>query len=349
MAASVLALGAGLTGSALAQGGFAGGIADPASLDTLSGASTGSAAGNIALDRARALQQPGGAQDPFGPDPGAGGGDPFGSGGGGAAGGPPGGGGGLPGFGGGDGGGFGAAFGGGALDNQPGGGGLNLPKVSALYGTRIYCRVTGEMLNDAHEVQISAAFKNQYYDDGVHGMDAVANDLKFTNVSVRRDVMSPEAGLVRTRVIRALETAELLEPHDFFNVRVASTDPLADVPKMLQLEQDRDEKLKTWAEHFLRDFRVDPDGTDQGNWDFYETYLVPPPRVPESLIPASFFPPTSGGATNGGANGNGPNSGDLGASAREGLGNAFGTNNIQNNPGASSSYFGGAPPALPPP
>ncbi len=328
-----------LSGEAFAQGGFAG-LADPAALDTLSGASTGPGGGAGYVDRARGVA----ANDPFADPFGGGGADPFGGGGFAGGGADPFGGGGFAGggdpFGGGGFAGGGDPFGGGAFGAQPGQQGFQapqIPKVEAVYGTRVVCRVTGQMLDDAVKVRVLDTFRDTYYDDGKTGMDYKANDFVYTNVTLRDDVMSPEAHLVMTRIIQGLRSLEAVEPNDFFNVLVASTDPLAGVPQMVDLERDRDEKLGRWAEKFLQDFRVDPSESDVQGWDFYETYMPTPPLPPLKDIPAAFFPPNADVA-----GGQGQNGGPGGNGVQDGVRNAFGANNIPGNDAASSSYFGGA-------
>ncbi len=320
-----------------AQGGFAG-IADPAALDTLSGGSVGGGAGFV--DRARGAADPFAAPggDPFaapGADPFGGGGDPFGGGG------DPFGGGGDP-FGGGGANPFGGGadpFGGGAFaqpGQQQGFQAPQIPKVEAVYGTRVICRVTGQMLEDASKVRVLDTFRDSYYDDGKTGMDYKANDFVYTNVTLRDDVMSPESHLVMSRILQGLRSLESVQPNEFFNVLVASTDPLASVPQMVDLERERDEKLGRWAEKFLQDFRVDPSESEVQGWDFYSVHIPEPPLPPTSSIPAAFFPPNDPGA--GGAEGE---EGE-GGGAQNAVRDAFGANNIPGNEAASSSYFGGA-------
>jgi hypothetical protein len=326
-------------GQAMGQGGFAG-IADPESLDTLSGQSVGGGGtGQLALDRARGLQ----AGDPFGggatTDPFGGPSDGFGAPGDPFAAGP----GGAPqqvDFG------FNDEFGPATGIADPGGAGatgLAVPTFKAIYGTRYTCRITGQILDDARQVSILASAKESYYDDGETAGDAEANDLTFTNVQFDESLISPEAHLVKTRLIRALQWAENRPAHEFFNVVVASTDPLANVPSVLDLEAERDDKISVWAKRFLRDYRVDPDAPD-GVWEFSQSFMPPPPRVPTLDLPSTFLPARNAIeagveldddlATNGGATG-----GPVPAGAQQAVGNAFSTDTIQDNPGASSGYF----------
>lgn len=313
-----------------AQGGFAAGFADPDAMDTLSsGQVGGGGAGQLALDRARGVagQQPqaggGGFQDPFGGGGGGGFQDPFAAGGGEE----------MVSFA--DTGEFSAASGGGIIDPNTGqafSGAASVIGIQVIAGERILCNVTGQMLQDARKAKVNPMYKDSYYDDGVRGMDARADDQIYTKVTLVTDKMSPEAQLVKTRYIRALEVAEELPPNEFFNVIAATTEPLSDVPKLIKLEEDRDDKLSVWSSRFLRDFRVNPD--QEGDWTFFETFMPPPPRTPLIPIPADFVPP---GTQRPGEE----QEGQEGGGVRNAVAGRFGADEIQSNPGASSSYFGG--------
>ncbi|MCB2155738.1 hypothetical protein KQI84_12710 [bacterium] len=310
-----------------AQGGFASGFASPEAMDTLnSGSVGGGGAGQLALQRAQGVagvnqQGGGGGFDSA---------DPFGGGGGG--------------FGGDEGtvtfsdtGEFSGASGGAIIDPNTGqsfSGVASAVGIQVIAGERVICHVTGEMLQDARKTKVNPMYKDSYYDDGVRGMDARADDQIFTKVTLVNNVMSPEAHLVQTRYIRALQVAENLPPNEFFNVIAATTEPLSEVPKMIDLEADRDDKLGVWSSRFLRDFRVNPD--QEGDWEFYQTFMPPPPRTPLLPIPANFVPPGSqrAGEEEGTTD-------EQGGGVRGAVAARFGADEIQSNAGASSSYFGG--------
>lgn len=309
--AGLLALGA----AAQAQGGFATGyVADPFATDALNGGSvTGGLNASPFLDRANAVA---GNGNPFAPagDPFAAGAavDPFGAPAGGAfpgaaggfngeGGGFPGAAGGFPGAAGGFNGGPGG-FPGAQGGFGPGGGPAFAPPpptVTAIYGQRITCVVTGKLIADASVVRVlqSEAAAN-YADDGKTNKDSVANDNIFTNVTDNKtEFISPEAHLLKSRVISALRYAADRRPNEFFlTVDVASTDPLADdrVPQLLDLETERDSYLTAWSDRFLSGYRKDGEA---GGWEFYPTYLPPPPTPPTTQegvpidIPAGFVPP----------------------------------------------------------
>jgi len=375
--ASTIGLVAGLSSTALAQvgGGF---TAPTGAIDTLNSGGGGVNSG-FALDRANAAAAGaggfggggggfgGGNAGGFGGNNAGGFGGPGaagfgGPGAGGGFGGNAGGfGGGAGGFGGAGAGGFGGA--GGGFGGNAGQFGVNtanqginfannafgfVPTFTAIYGKRIYCPVTGQLLEDASEIEIAQSSAGSYSDDGETLMDAEASDGVYTNVSVvNNKFMSPEAMLVKSRALKNLKTLESYKPYEFANVIVASTDPLMDVPNILDLEAERDKRLEIWAEDFLNNFKIDPADATEENSIFFQTYMPPPPRTPVQNLPASFFPPRDAarrlaegpqGQNQNGGQGGGGAGGITGVDG--GINNAFGTNNVNNQAGASS-YFGG--------
>jgi uncharacterized membrane protein YgcG len=168
--------------------------------------------------------------------------------------------------------------------------------VRAFFGERIVCPITGQLLADAVEVTVLAdRAQLTYFDDGVTGGDFQAGDGIWTNVTSRGDQIAPEAGLVKTRMVRALEVSEALDPDQFhFEIRVASNDPLSNLPNMIELEELRDERLRDWAPQFLNRFRTNPAEPDPLNWEFREAHVPVPPMVPDIQLPPSFRPPVEG-------------------------------------------------------
>lgn len=277
-------------------------FASPDAMDTMSGAPVGGPGPSFdPVGRAQGAvnaTQGGLGGDPFGqpqgdPFGGAPGASPFGA--------PPG----DP-FGGGGAG----AFNGGGFGQQPGlQGGFTPPvqeaTLTAWGGERIFCQRTGVMLQDAREISIRVSDAGMYFDDGQTGGDAVAEDNIYTNIIVSRNHISPEAHAVKTKLVQTLEYAMELSPQDFRLERVATTEPLSPLPKIVDLEQHQDRVLREWAMNFLRDYRLNPDQIDS---EFIPTYVPPPPRAPNIPLPASFSPnpaPAGSGQPGFGAGGEG--------------------------------------------
>ncbi|MCC6546769.1 hypothetical protein IT570_06325 [Candidatus Sumerlaeota bacterium] len=260
--------------------------APPEAMDTLSGSSTG--VGGLGIDRARQVAGDANAASasPFGEMQAVDGGSPFGA--------PPAAGdGGNP---------FGAPGGTNAFGEPTGGGnpfgdpyaGLAPAAayaapatLSAWGGERIVAHGTGQVLQDARVISILATAQGNYFDDGKNGNDATAGDNIYTNITINDDYISPEAQLVKTKIIQTLAYTSDQKAQTFFQVPVTSTEPTSPLPKVSELEERRDVKLTQWMTSPLAQFRVNPDDKES---EFYPTYLPPPPRAPNIPLPVSFTP-----------------------------------------------------------
>lgn len=79
------------------------------------------------------------------------------------------------------------------------------PTLTAWAGIRIQDRNTGEVLQDAREISILATSTSNYFDDGRGGNDFRANDNIFTNIEVLdQSFISPESHVVKTKLIDTL-------------------------------------------------------------------------------------------------------------------------------------------------
>jgi hypothetical protein len=304
-------------------------------MDTLNSAPTGGGNFGFAMDRANSAvgaananqANPFGAPagDPFGNPFGAPAGDPFGNPFGAPAGDPFGGGGAQPNPFGAQPNPFGAPTGFGAPSFAP----VAQATLSAWGGERVICHRTGQILQDAREINILVSQVGSYYDDGENGNDAVAGDNIYTNITISRDFISPEAHLIKTRLVQTLQYASELTPMEFTLERVATTEPLSGLPKVVTLEEERDKSLRDWANRFLRDYRVNPEDPTSG---FVRAFLPPPPRAPNIPLPAPFTPnpqevPVAGAFP--------------GAGGGAGFGDEFGSGGVTGEPvgNASSRYF----------
>jgi len=160
-----------------------------------------------------------------------------------------------------------------------------LETVNAIVGKRVTCRVTKQLLEDPRRVEIGRDFRDEYFEDELNG------DEVYIKVEKVDDLISPEAHLVLSRALIALDTAENMPTLDFTATRVATTDVPSRFPHLLNLEEERDVRLRDWADRFLRDFRVDPDAPGADSWTLMSTYLPAPPRTPTMAIPGDFIPP----------------------------------------------------------
>jgi len=324
-------------------------------MDTLNGAGTPSAAG--ALGGGSPFGPPAGGPPPGGSpfDPAAGGGappaSPFGGDAGAAANpfGPPGGGA-APAanpFGGG-----GAAPAAGGFENFNASNNPNeppplppLPQLTrVLVGQRVYCAVTGRLLQDAtwQMVWTSVAQAN-FYDDGTNG-DAIPNDTYYTFVVEREDEISPIAWRLMLMSAQMVEQTGEMPPLQFFKLNAITDDSDSVIPTVIDKERDRDARVSEWFNKFLNDYRVDPNDVLS---KYHRPFIPPPPPSPDMPPPPDFNPPGRGnlfadqsGGGAGGAGGDGTN--------RDGFDRFMDTaGGIQpdsvtgqpSNPAASSNYF----------
>lgn len=285
---------AGLAASRADAQGAAGNPFAPApsgALDTLSGIQAPTAAGNIGLQRARAIQQQqnanpllqsmnfGGFDTPFGNQTPA-----------------------AP-----------------AIPGDLGAVGESIqealaPKVKVISGTRVFDAVTGELLDDARIKWVSESEKDLYYDDATHG-DEVEGDGVYTKVDSTHEFISQSNQRLKERLIQALVVSDELNPLDFYGYSLMTTernshpprnrrwrivrDPegigfkLEDVPaekplkvpKLQEEQRRKDEKIAGedgWAKLFLEEYRI-----SKGNMDsqFYPVHVPQPPDMPRLAPP----------------------------------------------------------------
>lgn len=157
---------------------------------------------------------------------------------------------------------------------------IEIPKMTVIEGTRVYCRVCGKLLEEAVRKQIPATDENKsrYYDDGQNGGDLVANDGIFTNVEISRDYIGPECAEVRNKLVTLLNRAEKESAVDFFRMRALSNDPISSLAKTYDKDAQRDEYLKIWRNKFLGKYKKNP---DDANSEFLPIYVPKPPQYPD--------------------------------------------------------------------
>lgn len=221
--------------------------------------------------------------------------------------------------------------------------------IKVISGTRVFDAVTGELLDDADEIEIPETEKENYFDDGTHG-DVQAEDGKFTRVTERSDVIGWMHQRFKEALIEKIQMAERMDPLEFYGLTLLSTEryepeprklawqlvPNSDggpgmtlaerpteapirVPKQREMIQRKNEKLigpegqeGGWAYDFLERYRIDK---GELRSEFYSPYVPLPPRPPESQPPAGFNPfpnPSPSGPSGGGGGGAGGIGGEFG-------------------------------------
>jgi hypothetical protein len=207
-------------------------------------------------------------------------------------------------------------------------------KSRVLSGERIYCAVTGKILQDAqwYFVWQSDAQQN-FYDDGTHG-DPQAGDKYFSNITTRNDLVAPQVWRTFRQTKKMIRSAEEKDPLSFFGLSAVTTDPDSRLPQYIDKERERDQRIREWNKNFLRPYRVNPDDVES---EFYKPYIPSPPSPPDVDVPPGFAAPTR-------ATGFGDAAGAPVGSFDEFLDTAGGlqrdsVTSIPANPAASSNYY----------
>jgi len=210
-------------------------------------------------------------------------------------------------------------------------GAAGLPRTTtAIGGFRIISAISGDVLSDARSAKVIST--DGYFDDGQNGGDAVAGDGVFSAIITDDNYISAGEFLIKTRSIKGLSVLEDFTPQEFLNVRVATTEPVSSLPKLTNLEAERDDKLEQFADRFLRDFRVNPDDPAS---ELIPVFIPFPPKAPNFPLPVEFSPRARPNSEQAGAGGSG-RGGD-----RDGGGGVDLDKPVTGEPigGASSRYF----------
>lgn len=94
-----------------------------------------------------------------------------------------------------------------------------VPLIRVLVGERVYCAVTGALLEDAVPLDVSALEQEKYLDDGIHD-NGIAGDGIRGNVETKRDqYIGADANLIKNQLINVIGNAEALEPNASIDYR----------------------------------------------------------------------------------------------------------------------------------
>lgn len=181
--------------------------------------------------------------------------------------------------------------------------------LKVITGTRVRDAITGELLDDAREKFVRDEDRENYFDDGTHG-DITADDGQYTRVDERSDVIGQSHQRVKEQLVKALSVAENYDPLEFYGFTIMSTDRLESEPRnrvwkmradpdgrpgMVMVEEPTDTPVVVpkyrdwqhkkdidvirsgWMKDFLADFRKNPDNMAS---EFHPVYVPLPPPVP---------------------------------------------------------------------
>ena len=105
------------------------------------------------------------------------------------------------------------------------------PRIKVIKGSRVYDKVTGELLDDAQLAMVDESEKGNYFDDGINGGDQTEGDGLYSLVDVRRDVIGQSNQRIKERLIQAIYQADALEPLEFYGFSIMSTSKRESVPR----------------------------------------------------------------------------------------------------------------------
>lgn len=163
--------------------------------------------------------------------------------------------------------------------------------IRVMVGRRVFCAVCNQMLDDAYEIQVPAAERDLFLDDGIHDDGIAGNGIPGRVEVIKKQYIGQECNTVKNRLINVVRKAESMELMEFAGLHVMSVDPtLTDprMPNMLDQEQERDRKLRDWNNRFLADYRVDPNDPKS---EYYLLYVPEPPMIPQSSVPPGYVAP----------------------------------------------------------
>lgn len=170
-----------------------------------------------------------------------------------------------------------------------------IPTTKVFEGMRVTDAVTGEIIDDARFVEVpQAEVEGKYFDDGTHG-DEAAGDLVYSNVTERNDVIGAESNQILMRLINSLESADNMNPLEFYRLNVLTTEVISEIDQWRVQEAEKDKVLRSWLQRFVQKFKKNPEDVSS---HFYELYVVSPPPRPSVALPAIvgvWSPPTAPG------------------------------------------------------
>jgi hypothetical protein len=169
-----------------------------------------------------------------------------------------------------------------------------IPVTRVLTGERVSDHISRQILSDIRYVYVPKdEVEGNYFDDGTHG-DEEADNLLYTNISERDDVIGAETHKILARLLVALTKSEELNPLEFFRLQVLTTETISEIGNWREEEGVRDKWIREWAIRFVREYRINPDDMTS---PFLPLYVVPPPPPPSLRVPTpvdnAWLPPTS--------------------------------------------------------
>jgi hypothetical protein len=142
--------------------------------------------------------------------------------------------------------------------------------IPVVEGEMVISAKSGEVLQKPEKKNVPETMKDQYYDDGTHG-DEVAGDGIYSNVVVRKDVISQQEYKQRVALEALINRISDDRAVDFFRVYIAADTPN---PKLQSTQYWRSKK-----NDFIEDYKnrvLAPYKDEKG--EFYPVYEPPKPK-----------------------------------------------------------------------
>ena len=149
--------------------------------------------------------------------------------------------------------------------------------ITVVEGELVISAKSGEILQKPERKQVPESLKDNYYDDGTHG-DEVANDQVYSNVVVRKDVISKDEFKQRTVLETLIHRITKDSPVEFYRLYVASNGPNPEIPTYSYWKSRRDEFISDYKTRVLAPYK-------DANGNFYELYEPPKVNVPQENQP----------------------------------------------------------------
>ncbi len=146
--------------------------------------------------------------------------------------------------------------------------------ITVVEGELVISAKSGEVLQRPVRKQVPESLKDNYYDDGTHG-DEVAGDGIYSNVVVRKDVISQTEFKERIALESLINKVAKDNPVEFYRVFIAADGHDPEMPSYSYWKSRRDEFVNDFKTRALAPYK-------DANGNFYEVYVSPQQSLPNT-------------------------------------------------------------------
>ncbi len=148
--------------------------------------------------------------------------------------------------------------------------------IPVVEGEMIISAKSGEVLQKPERKMVPETMKDQYFDDGTHG-DEVAGDGIYSNVVVRKDVISKKEYTQRIALENLINKMSDDRPVDFYRVYVSADSPNPKIPSTQYWRTKKNDFIDDYKTRILAPYK-----DEKG--EFYPVYEPPKPQVPNAMM-----------------------------------------------------------------